>query len=121
MKPRACLCNAADAKQEERRGRPENANRLGEEQERSRRGGERGGGGGGGGRGSKAAGEGGKSVDRRALGTPCPQKPSEEVEGEAQMRGKDEHCGMTRKEVSKPVENWITVSLRRQFHITRAQ
>lgn len=44
------------------------------------------------------------SGDRRALGTPCPQKASEEVEGEARMRGKDEQCGVARKEVSKPFE-----------------
>lgn len=44
------------------------------------------------------------SGDRRALGTPCPRKASEEVEGEARMRGKDEQCGVARKEVSKPVE-----------------
>lgn len=47
---------------------------------------------------------GGMSGDSRALGTPCPQKASEEVEGEARMRGKDEQCGAVRKEVSKPVE-----------------
>lgn len=44
------------------------------------------------------------SGDRRALGTPCPRKASEEVEGEARMRGKDEQCSAVRKEVSKPVE-----------------
>lgn len=30
------------------------------------------------------------------------RKPRKEAEGVAQMRGKDEQCGVARKEVSKP-------------------
>lgn len=30
------------------------------------------------------------------------RKPRKEAEGEARMRGKDEQCGVARKEVSKP-------------------
>lgn len=47
------------------------------------------------------------SRDRRALGTPCPQKASEEVKTEREsewVKGEDEQCGVAEKEVSKPVE-----------------
>lgn len=54
---------------------------------------------GGGGRGKQRQRRRGVQWVRRVL-----RKPREEAEGAAHTRGKDEQCGVARKEVSKPVE-----------------
>lgn len=57
------------------------------------------------------------SGDRRALGTPCPQKASEEVEGEARMSSA---ARLGKRLVNQlKLDNSLTTSPR--FHIMRAQ